>query len=773
LGKAGQVLVFVGLVAFIAAAILSVLGAKHPKLVKLSNLAFGVGSLTIFGAFGILATLFVKNQFQFANVFDHGDIHTSLAYKISGVWSGQQGSFILWATTSSIFGLLSMWSLGKYRPVYMAVYSGCLATICGILAYESPFTIFPAWLVNGKVHVPPTGQGLEPSLMNYWMVIHPPTIFTGFGALTVLFAYSVAAIFLGDLKEWVVRVRPWALVITGILGIGICMGGFWAYETLGWGGFWAWDPVENASFIPWIFTVAFVHGAIVQTTKSRWHGTNLWLAALAYLSFCYGTFLTRSGLLDNVSNHSFASMDKSALIILKFFLAFVVAGFIALYLVRGKVLAKAANLTSDDAVGIGRENLYGAGSLLLALTAAVLSLGMSWPVMMALTGRQAARVEEGLYHKVVVWFFLPIVLLIAITPFVSWRAMDVKGIVRRVANIFSLSVALTGVSLLLLRVPDWGVRANASSTVSMPFHLRMATVPWIAILLLFCAFAFVANAWRAIEIGRRSPGGIGGFIAHLGIATLFAGMVLSRGLEQKEYFEMAGNETHDALGFQFKFAGMSTQDIYDRDAHANFEVTGPDGKMFTATPGLYWLHQQGEDGEEKAMSWPYIRHYGFHDFYFSLGKPIITVWPKPEWFHEGETRTVNGLTVTYKKMVTEGQLGTPSAKFGADLDIADRNQTFQVTPHFSVADGPDLPSVNNSLRVALTQIEAADKSVALQMFFASPIYPIEVFTKPLTIFVWTGAGIMTLGGLWSAFYRRRKGAADKPDLSSEAEKATA
>jgi cytochrome c-type biogenesis protein CcmF len=286
--------------------------------------------------------------------------------------------------------------------------------------------------------------------------------------------------------------------------------------------------------------------------------------------------------------------------------------------------------------------------------------------------------------------------------------------------------------------------------------MRIANTPWMALLFLVCMFAFVGNAWKGIEIFRKSRLAIGGFVAHVGIATLFAGLILSRGFEQKELvYVRAGVPETKALDYQIRYAGMTSQDLYDRDAKAKFEMVSPTGEKFTATPGLYWQH--GDDGgEDKPMTWPFILHYASHDVYVALGAPVVTVWEKPVWFHEGETKTLSGITVTYSGMKMTGEPGTSSAVFGAALHVSDEKGEWDVTPHFSVANGPDLPQFNSELRVAVTRIDAADKSAEIQMFFSSPIYPIELFTKPLTAFVWAGTGIMTVGSLIAAYSRRRK-----------------
>lgn len=760
-GQIGRIFVFSGLALFLAAMICSALSGRRPNLVKPSSIGFVVGSITLFGAFICLGTLFATDQFQYAFVTEHGDVHSALQYKIAGIWSGQEGSFLLWAVTSAVFGLLTFRGTGPYRPAYVAVYSGFLATLCGILVYETPFAIMPAAILNGKVHVPVTGVGLEPALMNYWVTIHPPTIFTGFGSLTVFFAYAAAAIFHRNITDWVSRVRPWAMVSTAILGVGITMGGLWAYETLGWGGFWGWDPVENASFVPWLCVVALVHGLIVQTTRKRWFGINLWLGALPFLTFCYGTFLTRGGYLDKVSVHSFVSMDKSALTILKLFLLLVFVGYAVLYFVRGRKLASAAEPTKPPEVGLNRETMYGAGMLFLSMLATVVAIGMSWPLLMALSGRKVAKIDEPVYHKIVVWFFVPIMLLIAIAPFVPWKTLGFRALVQRIANIFSFAVAITGITLLLLRIPDWGIQTAAGVWIPMPFHRMMSATPWIAILFLICAFAFVANVWRIVETVKRSPTGIGGFVAHLGIATLFAGMIMSRGFEQKQQIFVQGGRSTSALGYTIDYKGLDGKSEMDPDEKAKFDIVAPSGETFTATPGLYFRPQP--DGAPKPMVWPYVRRYAAHDFYFSMGEPIVTAWDDPVSFKQGETKTVRDVTVTYKKFEMTGQPGTSSAKFGAKLHIAVDGGQYDVTPTFSVGSGPDMPQFSPDFKVSVMGINPADRSVQIQIFFAQPIFPIELFTKPLTFLVWMGAGIMAIGSLLAAWSRRRR-----PAVAAEA-----
>ncbi|HVV72276.1 MAG TPA: cytochrome c biogenesis protein CcsA, partial [Verrucomicrobiae bacterium] len=465
-GQFGRGCIYSACGVFLLSAVLWVLQTRYPQVEKAAKWLFGIGCVSLLAAFGALTLLFVKDQFQYSYVFDHGDSTTDLKYKIAGVWTSQEGSFLLWACTSAIFGLLTVAGTGIYRRWFSVVYAGFLACLSAILAYETPFGILPQAVAHGQTFVLPRGAGMTPSLQNYWVVIHPPTIFTGFGSLTVFFAYAAAAMIQGNAKEWVSQVRPWVLLSTAILGVGIVMGGLWAYDTQGWGGFWAWDPVECASFVPWLFTVVLAHGILVQVSRGKWAFTNLLLGGLPFLSFVYGTFLTRSGLLDKVSLHSFAEMNQSALVILRWFMIAVTAAFVAGFAFFGKRAAAAVARPAEPEGAIEREGAYRYGMMLLSMIAVVITLGMSWPVIVALRGGEGKSVEEWLYHQVSVWFFIPIMLLMAAAPFISWRGMSWRELWNRLFTTVCVAVGLTGFAQMGLMAPKIGVHPAAGETVA-------------------------------------------------------------------------------------------------------------------------------------------------------------------------------------------------------------------------------------------------------------------------------------------------------------------
>lgn len=777
-GQAGKYAVWASITFFVLALLAYVLSDKKKALGKVGTVSFWLGSVALTAAFGCLITLFVKNQFQFEYIFARADVHTELKYKIAGVWSGQQGSFMLWGVCSALFGLFALPGTGPYRRWFGATYALFLGSIAAILAYETPFNLIQELVDAKHVHMPPTGNGMTPSLQNYWIVIHPPTIFLGFGALTILFAYAIAAMLSGDIKGWAVRARPWSLVALGILALGICMGGFWAYETLGWGGFWMWDPVENASFVPWLFLAALVHGLIVQISRSRWHGTNLWLAAFPFLAFLYGTFLTRSGSLGETSVHSFANMDRAALNILKGVMGFFFIGFAALYWFRGRKLALEANGPAPEKTEVHREGLYGAGAMFLCMFAVALSVGMSVPMISTTFGWSLRKAEEPIYHKIVVWFFIPLIVLMAIGPFVSWRGMGWKALGSRLINVFSIAAGVVGFTLVFLgglastvwlpfgwRIPavSWGTSALGDATVSMPFGWRLSVVPWVAFLVLLCAFAAIGNLWRIAETMKRSRSSMGAFLSHFGLATLLAGLIISRGFEQKdENIILQGMQPaqSQALGYTLAVREITGKNLEDRDGKLVIDVTAPDGRKFVARPGLFY-NTDRNTGASEPFTWPHIERGLGHDVYLALGHPIIYAWQdKGEEFKPGETRTINRITVHYEKMTMTGEPGTPSAKFSAHLKVTDRGKTYTVVPSLSGTLMPDMPFAGTDLRVAMLGMNAADKSVSLQMILPEPLYPIHLFTKPFTGLVWGGTGILFLGGLISAWARRRPRTAD-------------
>lgn len=765
-GTLGRVFIWAG-AAFFLVALLQTLFL--PKTRKLGNAAFVLGCVSVFGAFLTLASLFIRNQFEFSYVYEHSEITNPLQYKIAAIWSGQQGSFLLWATTSAIFGLLTIWGTREYRRWFTAAYALFLGCLCGILAYETPFGVL---MPHGLAYIPKNGLGLNASLQNYWVVIHPPTIFMGFGSLTVLFAYAVSALISRRYQDWARQVRPWALVSLSLVGIGLCMGGLWAYETLGWGGFWKWDPVENVSFVPWCLTAALVHGLIVQGAKNKWTFTNLLLAGLPFVLYVYGTFLTRAGFLDGVSVHSFAQMQHTAHMVLLTFCIFAAAGFLGLWLWRW-LREPRPDEAAVPAQGTYREAWYRIGNTLLVLTGLATAIGMSVPLVQVIMHQKPKVVDEHLYHLVLSWFFIPMMVMMAIAPFVSWRRMSARELGSRILNVFSVTVGLLGLSMLLMRDPNHGIQSVPGATIDFPFRFKVSTLPWITFLYGLCLFVAVANLWRIAELWKRSKPAAGAFIAHIGVATAMAGLIISRGMERVQTYALQEEDISpsldvNALPYDLSLRDVNESNLWDKNNKLQIDVRDVHGgESFLATPGFYMI--QGQDGQPQQFAWPSIHHELSHDSYLALKGRTIPA-DDPEHLGIGQTKAfkvfdvqnARELTfhVTYRNLVRQGAAGQVGTRFLADLLIDTPNHTkLNVKPAMEVGagGGPQiLPAlVDADYFVTLMRMDAADKSVELQFNFVRPLYEVDFYYKPMVILVWFGAGIMTLGGLLSAWYRRR------------------
>ena len=748
---------------------------NHSAISKLRRILFYSVGISLIASFVALLVLSVKDQFQFEYIFAHSEHANPFAYKLSAIWTSQEGSFLLWAVTTSIWGIITLHRSGAYERGFTGAFVIVLGALAACLTFETPFNTIKEAVVDGKLMLPPDGRGMVPTLQNYWLVIHPPTMFLGFGALTVPFAYGVAAMLHGNLTDWVRQSRAVSLAGMSILGLGIVMGGLWAYESLGWGGFWAWDPVENVSLVPWLMLVVLTHGMIVQMARGQWKSVNLLLAGVPLLSFVYGTFLTRSGLLDGVSVHSFAKMDKNALIILRSFMAVSIFAYLGLYAFRGHKLAgqensseiqgSAKSTKADDhggktsPEGVNRTSFYQFGLLSMSLLAFVIAIGMSWPVITVLMNpkSQGASISEALYHKAVVWFFIGIMVPMAVAPYVSWKKESLASVSKRFWTIFNLSIASVGLMLFAFKIPGLGLMIEPGATLNGLFKdSKLPLQPVMAFLMLFCVFAGYTNLWRAIEIGRKSKIGIGPFVAHFGIAVLMGGLIISRGFEQSVNFKVQENRPESGLGYTVSFKDYDPDRYYDRNNVVKFDVKAPNGENFEISPTLYY-YQSGNT--EKAQTWPFIKRTLTHDTYFFMQAPIVEFFEEPLTIKPGETVTRNNVTVKFIRPTRKGQPGQPGAEFGADLEISYDGKTYFASPALKLGNGslePTIPKISDDFRAVITSMNAADKSVQFQLLVSPPLYPVQIFYKPMTGLVWLGTGIFTLGGLLSAFYRRSK-----------------
>lgn len=743
-GLVGQALVWTSLGLFLVSAILRLV-ERTPSQALWARRAFNGGAVSLFAVFAILFALFLGQQHQYLYVYGHSQNDYELQYKLSGVWAGQEGSILLWSSLTAFFGLLTLRRFGEAERWYAAVYALILAIMVGISAFESPFRLLTD--AAGHPHTPLDGKGMSPALLNYWMVIHPPTIFVGFALTAVSFALACSALIRRDYKDWVVQVRPWSLACLGILGLGLCMGGFWAYETLGWGGFWVWDPVENTSFVPWCAMAAFVHGIFVQLSRSKGQMVNLALGAAPFLLFCYGTFLTRSGFLGDTSVHSFAKMDPQAMGILIGLLGVTFLGFLALFVPAliqwqregggagpKEAWTKPSVNPSKPGLGYLRQpkeewaktpfnlsSFYGIAMWLLFAFGLVTAIGMSVPLIQSLAGQKPKVVEEPLYNSVLAWFFVPTMLAIGLGPYLTWRGLPFKQLLSRIINPLAVAVMLTGFLLLWFKTGWNGVAADPSQTTKLAGAILAPRIEWVSFLAFLCFFAIVTNGWRLVEMLPRSRWTFGGVLTHAGVGLALLGLIVSRGLEQKELITIHSSRKAEAFGYGISFIGPTTN-FMDRNNAVALKVEG-DRASFTAKPGLYF--RPGPEGPQETI-WPHIERRPLYDLYFTL-HPMVFEASESMEMRSGMEARYQDMVLKYVGMETEGTPGTDSAKFIANCEITLLGATMKASPSVSLLSRKvaEQAELDKGRTLTLTKVDEEKGGIVLELS-SSPKEPMAM-----------------------------------------------
>ncbi len=294
---------------------------RRPRIVTSA-----VYTLYAFGALMVLASAlivyaFVTHDYSIKYISRYSDTTMPIWYKLTAYWGGLDGSMLFWVFVLSVFAMIAVrMNFRRHRDTIGYVVATIMIVqifFLSILIYaKNPFATF-------LTEAPVDGEGLNPLLQNYWMVIHPPSLYVGFVSATIPFAFGIAALASGRLDDtWLHSVRSWTLVCFFFLSLGLVLGGRWAYEELGWGGYWAWDPVENAGLLPWFTATAFLHSVLIQEQRSMMKTWNLVLVILTFLLTIFGTFMTRAGIVQSV--HAFGEDKQLALMFILFMVAIVV-----------------------------------------------------------------------------------------------------------------------------------------------------------------------------------------------------------------------------------------------------------------------------------------------------------------------------------------------------------------------------------------------------------------------------------------------------------------
>ncbi|HZT42520.1 MAG TPA: cytochrome c-type biogenesis CcmF C-terminal domain-containing protein [Chthonomonadaceae bacterium] len=804
-GHAGVVLLWIGLVSAIVTMAGYGLALARPRCRKTlwaSRIAYLVTAASVLGTFGVLAALIYTRQYQYHYVFEHtgNDLHGW--FRLAATWAGQEGSFLLWASWTSIIGIMVFSRAGKYEARVMPFYTSILAFLCAILIKQTPFDPLPSAAIAALGVHPGDGEGLNPSLVNYWMTIHPPTIFFGFSSLAVPFCYSIAALIWKDYENWTPRVMPYALLSCGVLGIGLFMGGYWAYETLGWHGFWAWDPVENASFFPWLAITALVHGLVVQKSRGGMARTNTFLGLLAFWLFLLGTFLTRSGALASkdengqlLSVHAFDDIGKSALWLMATMLIVYGGGALLLW------LARVWKMPRRSAMGdtlVSRDFALFLAVLLMLLSCAVVTLGATWPLTLSLLHRPPSAPKPLFYNKTIMPLAMLMALVMGCVPWLAWRKTNPETFLRKLlipwfAMIvfgFLMLIWVLGAerSLHQLVSPDTEVQMQTMHAWISPSLQRVSVITLASLGFL----AAISNAMLAYRVFKaRKPFSAGGWLAHVGMGLLVIGIIVSNTYERTERLVLTeGEQPVQAFGYKFAFEKMTGTPLstwpdhpdYDQHNAVEIRVTPPNGESSGSSDGsktflihprwfVYNLHTASSEQDLQRMSWPDIQKSVGHDLYVSLASDAQYEWPTDDPHQEQP-----GITLMPKEIRRLGSdyaieyigpKGEPGRYMAVQLGLATRDgKVLGLQPGILIDHGmmpvdvaiPQLMKESGQPAVIyLDRLDAATKAATLRInlpgFSGRWAVPLEVTYKPWINLVWLGV-LIAVGGVFLAMIRR-------------------
>ena len=563
-------------------------------------------------AFICLVYSFVANDFSVAYVASNSNSMLPVYYRVAGTWGGHEGSLLLWSE------MLVLWTFAVSR------FSGQLpddtvARVLGVMGLISVgflcFMLFTSNPFDRLLPAAPDGHDLNPLLQDFGMIVHPPMLYMGYVGFSVAFSFAIAALMGGQLDAaWARWSRPWTLVAWMFLTLGIFMGSFWAYYELGWGGWWFWDAVENASFMPWLVGTALIHSLAVTEKRGSFKNWTVLLAIIAFSLSLIGTFLVRSGVLTSV--HAFATDPRRGLFILVF-LAIVIGGSLLLYAWRAPKVGLGGRFSL-----FSRESMLLVNNVLLLAAAGTVLLGTLYPLFLDALNLGKISVGPPYFETVFVPLMIPVLLLLAVGPFVRWKDASFKDVLLRLrwvalgallfAVVAALAFAPSPMVVLGITFAVWILLATASHLLERLRHAPAGT-----------------SLWKRIASQPRSYWGM--LVAHAGIGVFVVGVTLVKGMEISNDVSMHVGDTTSAGSYAFRFTGL--QEIKGPNyiaTRGSFDVTRDGTKIGTMTPEKRLYTVQQMPMTEAAIDRGFTR-----DLYVSLGEAtskdvwVVRVQHKP------------------------------------------------------------------------------------------------------------------------------------------------
>jgi cytochrome c-type biogenesis protein CcmF len=588
-------------------------------------------------SFGALTACYVTSDFSVVNVFENSHSMMPLIYKFTSVWGNHEGSMLLWVLILSLFGALVA-AFGFNLPATLKAH---------VLAVQSwvatAFYLFILLTSNPFLRLPQTpleGRDLNPILQDLGLAIHPPLLYLGYVGFSISFSFAIAALIEGRIDAaWARWVRPWTLAAWMCLTIGIAMGSYWAYYTLGWGGFWFWDPVENASLMPWLAGTALLHSAVVMEKRNALKIWSILLAILAFSLSLIGTFLVRSGVLTSV--HSFANDPARGVFILAI-LVFYIGGGLTLFAWRAPML-KQGGLFAP----ISREGALIFNNLFLTTACLTVFVGTLYPLALeAFTGEKIS-VGGPFFNLTFGPLFVALMFAMPFGPLLAWKRGDLLGVAQRLMTAFGVGlVAVAGAFAI-----KGGASVLAPFGVGLAFYVMVGAVVDLVERTGLMRLSMATVRSRAVGLPRSTWGTA---IAHFGIAVSMLGIISAGTWGTESIVALKPTQTVSLSGYDLSFDGLVERGGPNYTAVvAKFTVRKGGVPLGVMEPS-----KRNFSARETSTNEAALMARGAGQLYLSLG----------------DTNKDGSITIRlyYKPMVMLIWLGALVMMFGGALSLSDR-----------------------------------------------------------------------------------------------------
>jgi cytochrome c-type biogenesis protein CcmF len=674
-----------------------------------------------------LLYLILTHRFQVSYVYRYSSTDLPLGYLISAFWAGQEGSFLLWAFLIAVMGLVFIRQAREYEAHGMLFLNIIQAFFLILLLKASPFTLSP--------QTPTEGAGLNPLLQNFWMVIHPPILFIGYAGIAFPMVIAWAALQKRQYVQWASKVFPWVVFSSLTLGAGIIIGGFWAYEVLGWGGYWGWDPVENSSLVPWLTILALIHGLVIQKIKGALQKTNIFLAIISFVLVLYATYLTRSGVLSDFSVHSFTDFGINIYMIL-FILITLVIG-LSSFFSRYREIPK----VPVDMSTLNRENSLVGSMWLFGISAFFIFIGTSSPIFTGFVG-DPSQVHISFYNMVNLPIGIFMALLLGVTPFLHWRGNEWR-------------------ELLIQLIPSILV-SIVTALIAIFFGLTGSLKILFAASAVFALTSNVINVFRSLRISWQL---IGAPLSHVGFGIMLVGIIVSASFSQNDRVVLTKEVPVEIFNYRMVYQGITP--MHNGKDIINIEVSSAKSN-YTAKPRFYYSQYN-----QSMMREPDVNSNLLYDLYLSplekrqlsdnsggLNSLVIK---------KGERKMLGDYEIHFANFeMSDHSQGNPM-RIGVKLEISNGKEEYTVVPViFYDANGKHsepVPINTNTednyqeASVTLNQLNASEKSIELHFSGLKPETKtgsqsqeqllLEVSKKPFMNILWFGTILIVLGAIIS------------------------